>query len=67
MKYDCGDEAADEIARLREALRRISRTAEMSAGIMRDTKRTGGWSGSEKVARQFERIAETAKGELTHE
>jgi hypothetical protein len=52
-----------ENARLREALRRIARTAEMSAAIMRDAQRTGGWSGSEKVARQFEGIAEVANGE----
>ena len=43
-----------------ETLRRIRRTAEMSAGIMRDAKRTGGWDGAERVARQFERIAELA-------
>lgn len=43
-----------------EYLRRIKRTSEMSAGIMRDTERTGEWAGAEKVAKQFDRLAEHA-------
>lgn len=43
-----------------EIVRRIKRTCEMSAGIMRDRERTGGWEGAEKVARQFDRLAELA-------
>jgi hypothetical protein len=44
----------------KEIVRRIKRTCEMSAGIMRDRERTGGWQGAEKVARQFDRLAELA-------
>lgn len=43
-----------------EVLRRIRRTAEMSASIMRDSRRTGNWKGAEKVARQFDLIARLA-------
>lgn len=49
---------------LAENLRRIVRTCEMSAGIMRDPARTGGWAGSEKTADQFDRIAERAGDSL---
>lgn len=42
-----------------ERLRRLSRTAEMSAGIMRDPERTGGWPGAEKTAMAFDRIKDT--------
>lgn len=45
-----------------EALRRAYRSAEESAALMRDPARTGGWSGSDRVARSFERIAERVKG-----
>ncbi len=41
----------------REALRRLMRGCEMSAELMRDPERTGGWSGSENVARAFERYS----------
>ena len=43
---------------LRAELHQIQRTAEMSAAIMRDTMRTGPWTGAERVARAFDRIAE---------
>jgi len=46
-----------KVAKLRETARIVRRTAELSSNIMRDIKRTGGWSGSERVARQFDRIA----------
>lgn len=46
-----------------ELVRQIRRTAEMSAEVMRDRERTGGWEGAERVARQFDRIAKLA-GEL---
>lgn len=49
------------IEELEEALRQIDRTAEMSAAIMRDNERTSGWTGSERVARAFERLAEKAR------
>ncbi len=45
---------------IEEKFRMIRRTAEMSAGIMRDARRTGGWDGAERVARQFDRIAKLA-------
>ena len=51
-----------ENERLREVLHRIKRTAEMSEGIMKDRRRTGGWEGAEKVADQFRRIAALAHG-----
>lgn len=44
-----------------EQARRIMRSAEMSAGIMRDRRRTGGWAGAENTARAFDRIAENAQ------
>jgi hypothetical protein len=44
-----------------ERARRIKRTAEMSANIMRDTKRTGGWEGAEKTASAFDRLAKDAE------
>lgn len=47
-----------------EYLRQIKRTSEMSAGIMRDKERTGDWVGAEKVARQFDRLAEKAKAAI---
>lgn len=46
---------------LRETARRLVRTAEMSASVMRDPARTGGWPGSERVARSFDRLAEKAR------
>lgn len=44
-----------------EELRRLYRGLEMSAGIMRDRKRTGGWEGAEKTAAAFARYAATAQ------
>lgn len=49
-------------------LHRIERTSDMSANIMRDTRRTGGWDGAEKTARQFDRLrkyAQEAKAALS--
>jgi hypothetical protein len=48
------------LAAAEEKLHRIRRMGELSAAIMRDPERTGGWSGSERVARGFERIAHLA-------
>jgi hypothetical protein len=45
-------------AQAAELMRRVQRTSEMSAGIMRDARRTGGWAGAENTARQFDRLAE---------
>ena len=47
-----------------EEVRRAMRTAEMSAGIMRDHKRTGGWEGAEKTANAFDRIARRLRAAL---
>jgi hypothetical protein len=44
-----------------EKCRRAYRAAEMSAGIMRDSRRTGGWEGSERTADAFDRIADHAR------
>lgn len=49
-----------EGAEIERLLFRIRRTSEMSANIMRDARRTGGWEGSEKTARQFDRLAKYA-------
>lgn len=49
-----------ENQRLKDALHGIKRTAELSAEIMRDPVRTGGWSGAERVAAAFDRIARAA-------
>lgn len=38
-------------------LRKLKRGLEMSAGIMRDVKRTSGWTGAERVARSYERYS----------
>lgn len=46
---------------LTEAARRIYRGLEMSAEIMRDPRRTGGWEGSERTASAFDRQARAAK------
>lgn len=43
-----------------EKVRRIARTAEMSAGIMRDRRRTGGWEGAERTANAFDRLSRDA-------
>jgi hypothetical protein len=53
-----------ENKRLREALQHIKRTSEMSANLMRDTQRTGGWRGAERVAEAFERISSRAEDAL---
>ena len=44
-----------------ERARRLYRTLEMSAGIMRDRKRTGGWEGAERTANAFDRAAINAR------
>lgn len=44
-----------------EVARRIYRTLEMSAAIMRDPARTGAWEGAERTASAFERQAVAAK------
>ena len=44
-----------------ERARRLYRTLEMSAGIMRDRKRTGGWEGAERTANAFDRAAVNAR------
>lgn len=44
-----------------EGLRRIYRGLEMSAEIMRDARRTGGWAGAERTATAFARYAQEAK------
>lgn len=41
--------------------RKLYRTAEMSASIMRDPRRTGFWSGAERTANAFDRLAGQAK------
>lgn len=46
------------IADLEEFIRMEVRKMEMQANVMRDTRRTGGWEGAEKVAMAFERSAE---------
>ncbi|MHA4875494.1 hypothetical protein, partial [Enterococcus faecium] len=56
--------ADDRLQAAKSAMHEIRRIAEMSAEIMRDSRRTGGWEGSERVARQFDRIARKA---LQHE
>lgn len=58
------DSFPEKLAEAQQALYEIRRTAEMSAEIMRDSRRTGGWEGAERVARQFDRIARKA---LQHE
>lgn len=47
--------------KLIERARRLYRALEMSANIMRDPTRTGGWDGAEKTADAFERQAIAAK------
>lgn len=51
----------EELKGLLEQARRIYRALEMSAGIMRDPRRTGGWEGSERTASAFERQGFAAK------
>lgn len=53
-----------ELRQLREIVReaettvyREARSTEMSASIMRDSKRTGGWAGAENTAKAFDRTA----------
>lgn len=64
--YALQDDIADRLTSqpaqsdLVEKVRRIARTAEMSAGIMRDAKRTGGWQGAENTARAFDRLSGNA-------
>lgn len=56
---------AAENERLRAALRKVKRTAELSAGIMRNAERTGSWEGAEKTARAFDRISVDARAALS--
>ncbi|WP_409788149.1 Lar family restriction alleviation protein [Sphingomonas pseudosanguinis] len=42
-------------------MRKLYRGLEMSAGIMRDRKRTGGWGGADRTADAFARYAATAQ------
>jgi len=46
---------------VRETARRLVRTAGMSAALMRDPTRTGGWPGAERVARAFDRLCESGR------
>lgn len=55
------DAAREGLSGAVEDLRRIYRGCEMSAAIMRDPLRTGGWEGSEKTARAFESYSTRAK------
>lgn len=48
---------ATNAAALVEALTGEARAAEMSANIMRDARRTGGWAGADNTAKAFDRIA----------
>ncbi len=54
------DALAARLAEADEKLRRIRRMSEVTAALMRGPERTGGWSGSERVARQFDRLAALA-------
>lgn len=54
-------EQSRRIAALEEFIRMEVRRCEMQAGIMRDTKRTGGWEGAEKVAMAFDRAADRCR------
>jgi len=61
-------EAAEAaLAECHETLRRLKRTGEMSAAIMRDPRRTGAWEGAERTARAFERMGEFAARALAKE
>ena len=61
-------EAAEAaLAECHETLRRLKRTGELSAAIMRDTRRTGAWEGAERTARAFERMGEFAARALAKE
>lgn len=50
-------EAAQRVEALESVIRLEKRVCEMSANIMRDAKRTGGWEGAERTANAFDRIA----------
>lgn len=54
-------ESQDRARTPHESMRRIRGMADMSASLMRDKARTGGWEGAEKVARQFDEISKEAK------
>jgi hypothetical protein len=41
--------------------KKLERTAQMQASIMRDPVRTGGWEGSDKVADAFDDLAERVR------
>lgn len=55
------ERAEAALAEAREHCRMAYRAAEMSAEIMRDNRRTGGWVGAGRTAAQFERIAARAR------
>ena len=57
-------EVEAENARLRGTLHREARACEMSAGIMRNPARTGGWRGAEGTAKAFDRIGATLRAAL---
>ncbi|MEC3912363.1 hypothetical protein U5A82_18350 [Sphingobium sp. CR2-8] len=56
---------AAEPVGLREAVAREARAAEMSANLMRDRNRTGGWQGAARTADAFDRIARALRQALT--
>jgi Xaa-Pro aminopeptidase len=59
--------ASAEQKALLEVVRQEYRAAEMSAAIMRDPQRTGGWIGAERTAQAFDRIARKLKSALAAE
>lgn len=67
VRYEEAAAAIEALRAERDAalarLHRISRTSELSAAVMRDKTRTGGWEGAERVARAFDRIAALAAQE----
>ena len=65
--YARAEAAEAALAECHETLRRLKRTGELSAAIMRDTRRTGAWEGAERTARAFERMGEFAARALAKE
>lgn len=62
LRYDNKlNEKDDRIAEFTDILYKIRRAAELSADIMRNPQRTGGWVGAERTARAFDRLADHAK------
>lgn len=58
---ECQRSTAPNPENLVAELRRLYRGLEMSANIMRDPLRTGGWEGAERTAAAFDRYAATAQ------